>query len=576
MTMKNPLVFLSLLILSISVVSCKTDTQSDGNSDQAVKGNVIYGGTFRMHIPEVVEGIFPMSGTNAFTRDITYQVFEPLLRTDLSTMRTIPNIARSFVVNDSGTVYTLEIRRDVFFHDDPIFNGEPRPLKIEDVKFSLEMACSSLPINKMSYLLTNKVLGAAEFNKKSKKQLDPKGVAGIQVVNDSTINIRLIQPFSGFEKILAHANMCMVAPEAYATYGNEVVKHPIGTGPFVYSENTGEKIILSRHNNYWKKDEWGNQLPYLDGIEMIYSNNKKSELEAFRDEEIDAVMDIPVDQINYVLGTLQEAQEGGNLIHKVLSKSSMSMMYIGFANQSAEFNDVRVRKAFNMAVNRTEVVNSYLSGEGWPASNGFVPPLDFYPNDDVKPMNFDPEQAKKLIAEAGYPEGRGFPSLEVYVNAERNSPHHNMVKGVVDQLSSNLGINLKIKLCTISERDEAIASGEAKIWRAGWIADYADPENFLSLFYSRNIGNNNTTINSFQYRNPQFDEMLDQANKERDEKIRNQLFVLCDQQVINDAAVMPILTEDFIVLLNGRVKNFVPNSMEILDFSSIFLKKLRS
>ena len=110
-----------------------------------------------------------------------------------------------------------------------------------------------------------------------------------------------------------------------------------------------------------------------------------------------------------------------------------------------------------------------------------------------------------------------------------------MVKGVVDQLNKNLGVGLVIKLCSISERDIAIANGNAKIWRAGWIADYADPENFLNLFYSKNIGGNNSTINSFNYNNAEFDDMLDQANKERDEKMRNQLFVLCDQLIVDEA-----------------------------------------
>ncbi len=568
-------IFFSLLTLSLlGLNSCKSEEKEPGRA-KPVNGNIYLGGTFRLHVAEKVDKVFPLIGTNAFSRDVNYQIFEPLLKTDLKTMRTVPNLAKSFSVNEAGTLYTLIIRDDVYFHDDECFDGEEAKMTVEDVKFSLELACSDLPINKMSYLLANRVRGASIFNKKSKKKLDPRGVSGIQIINDSTISIQLNQPFSGFEKILAHSNLCVFPKKAFKKYGLDLPSHSIGTGPFLFAENTGEKLILKKFDKYWKVDQYGNRLPYLDGIEMQYKEDKKGELEAFRDSEVEAVLNIPVDQINYVLGTLQEAQQGGNLIHKVSSKSSMSMMYIGFANMSEEFSDVRVRKAFNLAVNRTEVVNSYMGGEGWPATNGFLPPLDFYPNDDVKGTPFDAEKAQALLKEAGFPEGKGFPGLEVYVNAKRNSPQHNMVKGVVDQLNKNLNINLKIKLCSIQERDEAIANGTAKIWRAGWIADYADPENFLSLFYSRNIGGNNSTINSFNYNNPEFDDILDQANKEQDEKIRNQLFVLCDQLIIDDAAVMPILTEDFIILLNGRVKNFEPNSMEILDFSSIFIKPLR-
>ena len=319
----------------------------------------------------------------------------------------------------------------------------------------------------------------------------------------------------------------------------------------------------------------GNQLPYLDGFELSYYNSKQNELVDFQEEKTDIVLNIPAEEINHLLGSLEEAQNGENVIHKVFSEPSMSVSYIGFANQSKEFKDVRVRKAFNHAINRTDLVNTYLGGEGWPAGNGFLPPLDFYPNDDVKNLAFDSLQGRQLMAAAGYPNGKNFPRIDIYVNALKNSASHNLVKGVVYQLKKNLGIELGIKLCSIIERDKAIAKGEAKLWRAGWIADYPHPENFLSLFYSRNIMTNNNTINSFRYKNEEYDDILVQANKEQDEDIRNQLFVMCDQKIVDDAVVMPILTGDFIVLINKKIKNFQPNPMELLDLSTIFIKSPR-
>lgn len=564
------------LLATFALTSCEEKEDKKEKLQKAARGNVHLGGVFRVHTPESIDEVFPLSGTDAYTRDFNYQVFEPLLRTDLLTMRTGPHLVKKWEVNESGTLYRFHLRTDVLFHPDDCFESdEERKLTVDDVKFSLELACSGLPMNKMSYLLINRVRGAKAFHKRTKKELHPAGVEGVQIIDDSTISIQLIEPFAAFEKILGHANICIYAREAYEAYGNALGKHPIGTGPFRVSSIEADKLVMEKNQEYWRKDEWGNKLPYLDGIEFIKSPDKKDELVSFKNAEVDAVLDIPVDQINYVLGTLQEAQEGANVIHKVLSKASMSMMYIGFANESYEFSDPRIRKAFIMAVNRNEVVNSYLGGEGWPANNGFIPPLDFYPNDDVSGLVYDPEYARQLLSEAGFPDGRGFPRLEFYVNAQRNSPNHNMVLGVVDQLRRNLNVHFKIRLCTLKERDEAISRGEAKIWRAGWIADYPDPENFLALFYSRNIGDNNLTINPFRYKNSEFDDILDQAMQERDEKIRNQLYVLCDQMIVNDAAVMPIFTEDYIALLNGRVKNFHPNSMEILDLSSVYIRRLQ-
>ncbi|MGJ8661678.1 MAG: ABC transporter substrate-binding protein [Bacteroidota bacterium] len=566
--MTNYFKFLFIFLLII-LTSCGDDQAEDSLIVEG-KGGMYYGGILKFQSPEKVDVLFPLAATNSYSRNITCQMFETLLKTDMRTMRTVPNLAKSYSVSESGTTYTFVIRNDVFFHDDACFNGVERKLTVQDVKYSLDLACSGLSINKASYLLETKIKGAKKFHSRSRSRLPKNGVSGITILNDSVVQIELVEAFSGFEKIMSHNSLSMVAKEAVEMYGKQINVHPVGTGPFELLEYTKDKISLKRFPNYWKIDNFGNQLPYLEGVEMTYSEGKKEEFESFRREEIDIVLNIPVDEIDNILGSLVDAQNGENVIHKVMSEPSMSITYIGFANESKEFKDVRVRKAFNMAVNRTELVNNWLGGEGWPAEHGFIPPLDFYPNDDVKPLPFDTIAAQKLLAEAGYPGGKGFPELDVYVNAKKNSPGLKMVLGVLEQLKRNLGVNLKPRLCTIGERDRAIASGKAKIWRAGWIADYAHPENFLNLFYSRNIGNN--TINTFQYRSAEFDDILGQAIKEQDETIRNQLFVIADQKVVDDAVVMPILTDDLIVLVNVKVKNFVPNSMEILDLSSIFMK----
>ena len=562
------------IFLVFAVISCGNDGDNSAMQRQG-KGGVWYGGILKIQSPEKVEELFPHSGTNKFTRDVTYQIFESLLRFDIRTMQTIPNIAKDYKVSTDGLTYTLNIRKDVYFQPNACFEGETKLLTAKDVKFSLDLACSGLSANKSSFLLINRIKGAKEYNKKTRTKLTKNGVSGIKISGENQITIELIEPFGGFEKVLTHSNLGMVAQEAFEMYGKDISKNPVGTGPFMLEEHTSEFVKLKRFPKYWKKDKHGNRLPYLDGFELRYYSSKKGELADFQNEKTDIVLNIPAEEINHLLGSLEEAQNGENVIHKVFSEPSMSVSYLGFANQSKEFRDVRVRRAFNHAINRTELVNTWLGGEGWPAANGFLPPLDFYPNDDVKSLAFDTLQAQRLMAEAGYPNGKNFPKIDIYVNALKNSALHNLVKGVVQQLKKNIGIDLGIKLCSIEQRDKAIEKGEAKLWRAGWIADYPHPENFLSLFYSSNISASNNTINSFRYKNAEYDNILEQANKEQDEDIRNQLFVMCDQKIVNDAVVIPILTGDFLVLINKKVKNFQPNPMELLDISTIFIKSSR-
>jgi peptide/nickel transport system substrate-binding protein len=218
-------------------------------------------------------------------------------------------------------------------------------------------------------------------------------------------------------------------------------------------------------------------------------------------------------------------------------------------------------------------VDKYLLGEGWAIVNGFVPRMDNYPFEQVKGHKTNIDQAKELLASAGYPNGKNFPVMDFYVNALEGSSAYKMSMAVVEQIKRGLNIDLKIKLCTLEERDQSIASGKAKIWRSGWVADYPDAENFLSLFYSGNINEGGVGINAFKFRNQQYDALYEQALKETNPDKRNALLVRCDQLTVDYAPVIPILTKDFLVIVNARVRDLKTNSMESLDFSTIYIKE---
>jgi len=126
----------------------------------------------------------------------------------------------------------------------------------------------------------------------------------------------------------------------------------------------------------------------------------------------------------------------------------------------------------------------------------------------------------------------------------------------------------------MDERHDAIASGEAKIWRAGWIADYPDPENFLALFYGGNI-TQESKVNLFKFQSEEFDKLFESAISEANPEKRTELLVKCDQIVVDEAALMPVLTDDHIVMINARVRNFKANSMESLNITEVFIKEPR-
>ncbi len=561
-----------LFIVAAMVFGCKNDNVQSDNDVIVAKGGVRYGGEFRFMSSEKVTSLFPLSVTDVYANRVASQLFEGLVRIDPNSVEVVPSIAKSFEVDENSKVFTFKLREDVYFHDDPCFEGgKGRQVKAEDFEYSLKFACSKKDLNELSWLLKDKVLGAkAYYNGKA------DDVEGISVVDEYTLKIELATPFSGFQKVLAHTGLSVFPKEAIEKYGEEIGQHPVGTGAFMLKTLEDDKIVMNRNNKYWGKDDFGNKLPFLDDIIMTYSEDKTDELLSFRKEEIDLVLDIPVEEVENVLGTLREAQAGENVKHIVDSKSSMSISYYGFAHESEVFSSKEVRKAFNVAIDREAIIETWLEGEGWAANHGFVPKMQGYPQESVKGYEFDVAKAKSLMAEAGYPNGKGFPEIDLYVNGLEGSGTHKLAKAVAFSLKQNIGVNLDVKLVTIEERESAIRNNEAIFWRSGWVADYPDPENFLNLFYGGNMDNNDVNVNPFKYKNPDFDALFEKALAETNESKRMKLLAECDQMIIDDAVVMPLLTDDFVTMVNLKVRKFVTNEMEQLDFSRVYIKEVKN
>lgn len=566
--MKSQLVYIFLVLL-ISF-SCATDKKS-----RVAEGGKMYGGEFNFMSQENVSNLFPVSSDDAYSQRVYIQIFETLLRLDYKTMEVVPGIASDYKVSKDGKKYTFKIRKGLKFHSNDCFKNKTRELTANDVKFSLDFSCSSHPLNESVYILTNRIKGGNEFFEKKYDFNDSKGVTGIKVIDNYTLTIELKEPFSGFDKVLTHSNLSIFPIEALIKYGKNIKWHPVGTGPFQLTKINSSGIHLSRNPMYWRKDEFGNQLPFLDGIHVSYIKEKRSELLAFRNRKIDMVLKIPVDEVENILGSLEDAQAGKNVKHRVLSKASLNIQYIAFDCASDEFKNPAVRKAFNNAIDRNEIIDNYLAGEGWATLHGFVPALPNFQSNKVDGHQLNIKKAQQLMRRAGYSKKKPFPALTFYVNGTNGSEIHRMCQGISDQLYKNLGVKLTIKLCSLEERKAAIANGKAKIWRTGWIADYPAVEDFLSLFYAGSTLKTNKTLNDFKFENAKFDELYERALVEKNEDIRSKLFIECDQIIIDEAAVMPILTNDFMVMINARVRDFQINAMENLDLTNVFIKEPR-
>ena len=540
--------------------------------DKIAFGGKKYGGVFSYYSPEKTNIFFPLYSPTVYNQRLLSQVFEPLFILN-EQGEIIPNLAKKITTSKNGQLITISLRNDVYFHNDDSFSGEKK-MTAEDVKFSLDYACSRNKWNSMGGLLRDKIRGGKEYYRKSFRHHPPQGVTGIKIINDTTIRLVLVAGFRGFQKILAHPSIGVFCKKAVEYYQEDFIKHPIGTGPFILKSITHQQIILKRNPSYWKKDNLGNQLPFLSEIHIKKGEGIKSEYHAFSKKEVDIIFELPVNQLDLTFGSLLDAQKGKNLLHRVVVKKGTKINYLSFDCSNYPFNNVLVRKAFSLAIDRRKLCLEAMNGEGNFVINGFVPKNNYYEPNKIELLKHDPSAAKKLMQEAGYNINNRFPKLTLYINAQKGGVTDKWSKEIVKQLKEHIGVDLLIKYCSMDQKHKAIMSRNAKIWKSAWVPDYPDADAYFRIFYGNKTSRANEESNYNNFNNKNFDSIYRQAEWTRGLKKRRELQNELDKILIENGAIVPIFSEDLFVVVNLKVRGFNISNSGIIDFSRIYIKEV--
>jgi peptide/nickel transport system substrate-binding protein len=227
-----------------------------------------------------------------------------------------------------------------------------------------------------------------------------------------------------------------------------------------------------------------------------------------------------------------------------------------------------IRQAINYGFDRKKMVAYLRRNLGQAANSGFVPPgLPSYDSLKVKGYDYDPDQVKKLLKQAGYPGGEGLPEITL-ATAEQ---YQDLAEYIQAQLG-DLGIKIKIDVQKASVLNQSIADSKVNFFRKSWIADYADAENFLSLFYSKNW--NPAGFNFTHYSNPKYDQLFEKAREELNPEKRYAYYQEMDQLLINDAPIVPLYYDQVVWLVHTNIQGLRSNPMNILTLKKV--KKIKS
>ena len=499
-----------------------------------------------------LESIDPAYAKDLYSMWIVHMTYNTLFETD-EQLRLVPSLARRWEVSADGLRYTIHLRTDVFFHDDPLFpGGKGRKMTAADVAYSFGRLIDPAVASS----------GAWIFNDRVAEQ-DP-----FVAVNDSTLRITLRAPFRPLPQILSMPYCSVVPREVAERRGRDFRSHPCGTGPFRFHYwDEGNVLVLHRNDRYWERDSAGNRLPYLDAVQVSFVDNKASEFLLFLQGRLDFVNGIDGSFKDLLLsrdGTLKPAYRRK---FRLTVSTYLNTEYIGFLTDTASpllhgaaIRDPRVRQAMNYAIDRRKIVTYFRNGVAQPAVSGFIPAgMPGYDSSGRYGYHYDPAQALQLLAAAGYPGGKGLPAVRILTPDN----YLDIVNFVVAQLQE-VGIPARAEAIQPNILRQQMSRAQAPMFRAQWIADYPDAETYLAFFNSRFPAPPNYT----RFHNTTFDAWYDRSMNEPD-SLRWQLYGKMDSLAMAEAPVMPLFYDRLLHFTQNKITGFRSNPMNLIDLKLV-------
>jgi len=485
----------------------------------------------------------------AFSKDLadiwaTNQLFNGLVQMD-EDLNVQPSIAKSWSISDDALTYAFTLRNDVYFHKHKLFgNDSTRVTTAYDFEYSLNRLIDTRIASPGSWTLNK--------------------VERFEAINDSVFQIQLKQPFPAFLGLLTMKYCSVVPKEIVEHYGSDFRSNPIGTGPFKFKRwEENIKLVFRKNDNYFEKDNQGKPLPYLESVAITFLPDKQSEFLQFAQGNIDFVSGLDASYKDEILTADGKLRENYATEVNMIRGSYLNTEYLAFFmdSEATEMQSDLIRQAVNYGFDRKKMMIYLRNGVGIPASGGFIPKgLPGF--DDSIGFTHQPEKAKALIEQFKNETGNSNPEITITTTSNYLSFCEYIQREI-----QKTGLTVNVDVIPAATLKDAKANGKLDMFRASWIADYPDAENYLSLYYSKNFAPNGPNYTHFK--NDLFDALYEQSFTETDTKKREQLYTKMDSLVMSKTPIVPMFYDEVLRFTRKEVKGLGINPVNLLDLKRV-------
>lgn len=517
-------------------IGCKQSTNNHNNI------------VFKYNESAGITSLDPAFGNRTENIWVLNQIYNGLVEMDTG-LNVIPSTAKRWTISEDGLTYTFFLRDDVYFHLNKCFGkNKTRRCKAQDFEYSFKRIMDNETASPGMWVFAK--------------------VKSIEALNDTTLKIELIENYSPFLSLLSTPYGFAVAEEAVTFYKENFRSNPVGTGPFylkIWME--GEKMVLRKNVNYFEKDKFQKPLPYIDAINISFIKDKQNAYLQFLKKKFDYLSGIDGSYKDDLLNSVGEINLKHKDSFKIRKFTYLKTDYIGFnlSSNNPIVKNKKFRQAVSCSIDREKLIKYLRNNIGKPSKGNFIPTVLLNKTLNSVYFEYNPMLAKNLLAEVKNEN----PNSTIEITLSTSSSFSDIAEFLQQQLAET-GIKLKIEIVPSAINSEQISKGDVELFRKTWIADYPEAENFLTLFYSKNIPPQGANYSRFINRN--FDEYFENMNKSNSIEERQHYAFLCDSIIAENCPVIALFHDEAVVAYNPKFTDIGFNAMNILNIKRAKMK----